>query len=578
MIEQQNSDTDSELEVSDSDVAADLSLSRKDVFIGQGAIKKKKAAEKTKGKTRQTQKQSVELKCKFEDIDPALKWQRTPCAKKSRTKQKNIVKVRSGPTRRAKNITDESSAFFKMIDDDMLEEILECTNLRIQSEKANYSRDRDCRDMSKSELLALIGLLFLIGSRHSHHANVRELWESDGTGMMFLRATMSYTRLLFLLRYLRFDDSSTRAARKQTDKLAPIRSILDQFVENCKKHYTMGQYMTIDEMLHPFRGRCEFIQYNPKKPAKYGLKFFAKCDAETFYTHNLEVYCGKQPKGPYDVSNCPHDVVMRLVKPSTGENRNLTTDNWYTSHELGQDLLMEKITLLGTMRKNKREIPIEFLPSKNSVPETSLFGFQPETTLVSYVPKPNKAVVLLSTMHDSDDIDPETKKPLMVLDYNDTKGSVDVVDKMCATSSVSRITRRWPLALFFVFLNIAGINAQILYFAVKSESFRRRIFLKNLAFGLMKPLLMERATLSIYLPKDIKLFLQKFRPVTDNDKDNNKVPSKTAKKGRCFLCPNSNTTVKCNNCLRFVCKKHCNSVVNCAKCESHTHSDGVLSD
>lgn len=75
----------------------------------------------------------------------------------------------------------------------------------------------------------------------------------------------------------------------------------------------MSEFTTTDEMLHPFRGRCQWIQYIPSKPAKYGIKMYALCDAKYFYMSNLEVYCGKQPEGPYHNSNSLMDIVKRLI-------------------------------------------------------------------------------------------------------------------------------------------------------------------------------------------------------------------------------------------------------------------------
>ena len=89
-------------------------------------------------------------------------------------------------------------------------------------------------------------------------------------------------------------------------------------------------------------------------------------------------------------------------------------------------MLEKRITLLGTMKKNKREIPPEFLPTKARQPGESMFGFQKDKVLlVSFVPKRNKAVILVSSMHDSAVMDEATKKPEIILDYNMTKGGVD---------------------------------------------------------------------------------------------------------------------------------------------------------
>ena len=89
---------------------------------------------------------------------------------------------------------------------------------------------------------------------------------------------MSLKRFRFLLRVLRFDDRTTRQERKTLDRLAPIREIFDKFVTNCQQCYYVGEDVTIDEKLEAFRGRCNFIQYIPSKPAKYGIKILAVVD------------------------------------------------------------------------------------------------------------------------------------------------------------------------------------------------------------------------------------------------------------------------------------------------------------
>ncbi|XP_008181635.1 piggyBac transposable element-derived protein 4-like [Acyrthosiphon pisum] len=171
---------------------------------------------------------------------------------------------------------------------------------------------------------------------------------------------MSLQRFRFLIRCIRFDDLDTRIERKVTDKFSSFREIFDLFINNCKNNYSIGEFGTIDETLVAFRGRCPFKMYIPSKPAKYGIKVFSLVDAKMSYTYIIcyIVYAGKQPPGYFDISNKPEDVVKRLCEPVFGTNRNITFDNWFTSNNLVQTMLLShKLTIVGTIRKNKRELP-----------------------------------------------------------------------------------------------------------------------------------------------------------------------------------------------------------------------------
>lgn len=68
------------------------------------------------------------------------------------------------------------------------------------------------------------------------------------------------------------------------------------------------------------------------------------------------------------------------------------------------------LTLEGTIRKNKREIPPEMTNTTHRPALCSMFAFRNEKTLLSYCPKKNKVVLLLSTVHHSDEIDPESEE------------------------------------------------------------------------------------------------------------------------------------------------------------------------
>jgi hypothetical protein len=86
------------------------------------------------------------------------------------------------------------------------------------------------------------------------------------------------------------------------------------------------------------------------------------------------------------------------------------------------------LTLVGTIQKNKREIPQEFKPARQRDEKSSIFGFTMDLTPVSYVPKKNKSVVLLSSLHHDPAICSDSGKPEILEFYTKTKGAVDMLD------------------------------------------------------------------------------------------------------------------------------------------------------
>nr|CAH7747701.1 unnamed protein product [Callosobruchus chinensis] len=180
----------------------------------------------------------------------------------------------------------------------------------------------------------------------------------------------------------------------------------------------------------------EFRVYIPNKPSKYGIKAFALVDARSFYTVNLEVYLGEQPIGPFRVSNKVPDVVKRVIEPINGSGRNISMDNWFTSFSVIEDLITDyRLTVVGTVKKNKRELPTELTEIKSRHVYSSIFAYQQNMTLLSYLPRKRKNVLAISSMHYDGRIDQDTedkKKPEMITFYNATKGGIDSADQKMA--------------------------------------------------------------------------------------------------------------------------------------------------
>jgi hypothetical protein len=114
-------------------------------------------------------------------------------------------------------------------------------------------------------------------------------------------------------------------------------------------------------------------------------------------------------------------------------------------------------------------------------------------------------------MHNDDKIDETTqqlRKPEIITTYNLTKGSVDTVDKLCATY-ISRNSRRWPLTVFYALLNVAGINTQVIFASNVETQMRRREFLESLAMDLMKEHRGDRAACS-HVFKELRTKLKEW--------------------------------------------------------------------
>ncbi|KAJ8959929.1 hypothetical protein NQ314_006131 [Rhamnusium bicolor] len=216
--------------------------------------------------------------------------------------------------------------------------------------------------------------------------------------MARFRATMSINRFEEILRCMRFDDETTREERRATDKLTLISQYFNLFVDNCKKNYIPDVNITVDEQLYPLRGRAKHVKtYISSKPDKYGLTFWVAADTVNSYCINIQLYCGKKNDAP-ERRQGPR-VVNDLCSHLYNNGRNITFNNLFTDYELAQSLLSKNTTIIGTVRKSKPFLPKEMLPDKKREELSTIFGYNDKVIICSYVPKNNRAVILMSTMH-----------------------------------------------------------------------------------------------------------------------------------------------------------------------------------
>lgn len=549
--------------------------------------KKKQPKERTLPKKRKNRKRSDVAENEVEEVqvptiisitektlvgkDKKFLWRTTEQdSNKGKVPAKNVIHIKPGSTPQAKNCLTPESCFKLFISENIMMEILTNTNkeIAVQREKYADKSHSSISDLEMEELNAILGLLVLAAALKDNHLSTRIMFDTTYCGERY-RSTTSERRFKFVLNCLKFDDKETRAERRVNNKLAPISNIWEMLLTNCRNNYKPGSYLTIDEQLVGFRGRCPFRMYIPSKPNKYGIKVVMCCDSGTKYMIDAKPYLGK---GTYP-AKVPASTyfVEQVIQTVKNSNRNLTLDNWFTTVPLVQRLLHEfKLTVVGTMKRNKPQLPIEATDKdfQGRGAPTSLFLFHDDMTVVSFKPNTKKLVVLVSSMHSSGKINEDTQKPDIVHIYNSTKGGVDSFDQMCQNMNHGRKTRRWPLCFFYNMLNISSINAYVIYahnlYSRGQKPLTRQEFMLELHKNLTEKWLKVRLERNIRMNSTLRSSIMKI--LGTPQQQNNVTVDQQGPRKYCSFCHYSkrrHTTTYCK-CGKPICREH--AIKACQDC------------
>ena len=171
-----------------------------------------------------------------------------------------------------------------------------------------------------------------------------------------------------------------------------------------------------------------FIQFMPQKPAEFGIKYWLLCDVKTSCVLKAIPYVGKEDRPRIGVVE---HVAMSLMEPYHNTGQNVTTDNYFTSLKTAKNLLQHNIMMVGTLQKNKREIPLELhADAKQQSLYTSRFLFAIDGIMILYYEAKKKDVFLLPSIHTAPvaNENEAKKKPEASLYYSSTKGGLDTAD------------------------------------------------------------------------------------------------------------------------------------------------------
>lgn len=438
----------------------------------------------------------------------------------------------------ASDIDSITDAFHVLFPIEMVELIVKHTNTKIQHVLDNLPdhRLRSCtyiRLLTHCELYAFIGLLYARGLLgQSMHAT--SILFSETAGHPIFGATMSRHRFTFLVSILSFDNAEERPELWKTDRFAAAREITIIFNERMKSVLVPSEFLSIDETLYAMRHQIGFRQFNPNKPAKYGLLYKSLNDARFPFTYQVLPYSGKpvDGDGPYYLK-ATEDYVKMLVEsmvPRNMKGRNISMDRLYTSISTANLLLARGITVVGTLTTNRLGLPDELKAPKDRDEFESTMHWEKEEgniALCAYTTKSKskgkKNVLVLSTMRPLLGITKDDKKlkPAIIKFYDFTKGGTDVMDMKMSRYSCKALTHKWTMVHFYFLLDTIRCNTLSLY-AIKHGLSPSKVnsFDKSweIVMSLVKPFIAERPLTGLHFGLRSKIATVLGRnPVTAND-------------------------------------------------------------
>lgn len=507
----------------------------------------------------------------------------------------NVLTGPFGVAACAKSAKSKLESFHLFMNEKILNIILTQTNAKIQKSldkiPDDYNKEKYpfLKVTNEIEIKALIGLMIYRGMYKLNTIQISKLF-SQAYGPPLFGATISRNRFRFLISHFSFDDEETRDDRWKKDRFAAIREVFEIFNTACMSSLNPADYLSLDETLYSTRTQISFKQYNPSKPAKYGLLFKSINGARYPYTHVTAPYCGKptDESGEYYVpgtENIVMSLVERLSSKVSLKGRNISFDRLYTSLSLELWLHSRNITSIGTMQINRRGIPSELKDVKSREPLSTEIYWQKDGPLslsVYTVSTSNgkKNVLLLSTHKQLLGLtkDDKKNKPSMYKVYDFTKGGTDIVDQRMGFYTSKAKSRRWTMVAFSYILDMSRVNSSTI-FALNNNNDPLKVnsfeFGVDLAMDLVKPLINNRKQQG--LPKQIQNKIALFTNVVEDpvaaEQDVEYGP-KAPNRGRCHLCIksiqgenfkemrnhiSSNKSI-CQKCGRHSCKAHLSSV------------------
>lgn len=373
---------------------------------------------------------------------------------------------------------DTPYACFKyFFTEDFMKIILEQTNLYATQKNPAISSAYNLTDLRK-----FFGVLLYMSVQN--YPSTRSYW-SPKFGYEPIYSVLTNNRFEQIKQSLHFNNNEYHKPIGEPghDRLFKIRPLIDE-LNNRFSSVAMEQRLSIDEQKCATKVAHFLKQYLPNKPHKWGFKLYVLCSLQGF-AYKFEVYAGQdlteKPENEPDLGPTSN-IVLRLARGIPRfVNHIVYFDNFYTSVPLVYYLATQGILSVGTVQQNR--IPNSKLPDKKQImsKSTPRGSYEERVTTFQNVDmsvvawKDNKVVTLLSSYVGAlplDNVSRYDKKnkekiqipcPKIIREYNAHMGGVDLMDSFLGRYRIKIKSRKWYIRIFFHLLDLAVINAWIIY-------------------------------------------------------------------------------------------------------------------
>ena len=467
-------------------------------------------------------------------------WSTKAPAPLKKRRKADVIKEKAGPQLEAKRVKTELGAFQLFFDDDIVRMIVESTNREILKNRTNDSPT--FVDTCKDEINCLLGLMLFRGMNHDIKNRTDELWYGKEVSRALYRASMTRNRFQFLLQCFAFHSNASLRRNIITDPYAKVRGLLDKFEENARKYYKHTELVCLDETLRNFFAHeCDLRVFMPDKPGKMGIFFYTLGDGiDRYFSRIIPKTKPAVSMSQKDSKQETYELAMKITSDIHHTGRHLTADRGFSSRKLALDLYERDVTYAGTIKKNISGLPAAAKDFKNrDLLSTEFFWLQNTSLmLVSYYPKKNKPVLLVTTAHDQPTLDGNAKKkPEAILFYNEQRCGVDIVNRMVREYKTQPKCDDYRIPIFTFLLDIGVINSLTILKYNLGKSPSRRHFMRQLIHQLTAPWLKHNFGLKHHKADTVnalKACLSEADPNFDTSTVQQVKPPGVP--ARCFLC------------------------------------------